>query len=120
MGSPDSQPTSASTAELPPLPNFSQQGNQPQTGKQDLLASLMSGIAPIKKNVDAINQAVKEIVKLGTIPGAEQIGAQIIALANQLTPMAAQNLLNPMGGSVQPGQGQDLQMMPPPGGPAPM
>lgn len=80
----------------------------------------MSGIAPIKKNTDAIIQAAKEIVKLGTIPGAEQIAAQIISLATSLVPMAAQNLLNPMGGAVQGDSGGLSQMPPPPGGPAPM
>ncbi|MDE2102404.1 MAG: hypothetical protein KGL39_34475 [Patescibacteria group bacterium] len=115
------QPTSAASASLPPLPDFGGNGggggNGPQTGNQDALASLMSGIAPIKKNTDAIIQAAKEIVKLGTIPGAEQIAAQIISLATSLVPMAAQNLLNPMGGAAQ---GSMSQMLPPPGGPAPL
>jgi hypothetical protein len=112
----------AASQSLPPLPDFGGDSNAPQTGNQDALAALMSGIAPIKKHTDAIIQAAKEIVKLGTIPGAEQIASQIISLATSLVPMAAQNLLNPMGGG--PAQGGNPggmdQMLPPPGGPAPM
>lgn len=113
-GGPDGSPA-ASVSELPPLPDFNQSGNsQPQGGKQDVLASLMSGVAPVKKHVDNIVQSAKEIVKLGVIPGSEQVAAQIISLATTLVPMAAQNLLNPMGGqAVGP-------MLPPPGGPAPL
>lgn len=112
-------------APMPPLPDFNTDPNtQPQTGNKDVLASLMSGIAPIKKSVDTILEESKKIVKAGVIPGSEQVVAQIVALATSLLPMAAQNLLNPMGGggSMGPGLGQDqsMQMLPPSGGPAPM
>lgn len=112
---------------MPPLPNFdtAPQSNQ-EAGKQDVMSALMSGIAPVKNSVDSINQACRMIVKSGVIPGAEQICGQIISLATQLLPMAAQNLLQPQGGSVQPGGGAQgggpgqMSMLPPPGGPAPM
>ena len=125
VGQPDRTPTSAgaSAAELPPLPDLNTKPtDQTQTGNKDVLAALMTGIGPIKKHTDAIVQAAKEIVKSGTIPGAEQIAAQIISLATSLVPMAAQNLLNPMGasgGAVQGGNDVGA-MMPPSGGPAPM
>lgn len=113
-GGPDGSPAMG-VSELPPLPDLNQGGDtQGQGGNQDMLASLMSGIGPVKKHADNIVQSAKEIVKLGVIPGSEQIAAQIIALATSLVPMAAQNLLNPMGSqSVGP-------MLPPPGGPAPL
>jgi hypothetical protein len=95
------------------------------------MASLMSGIAPIKSSVDAINAACKQIVQSGVIPGAEQICGQIVALTTQLLPMAAQNILQPMQGQQAPGGGTAGAgtltmpgglgpMLPPPGGPPPM
>lgn len=113
-GGPDGTPGVEPSA-LPPLPDFDHGGtSQPQTGNQNTLAALMSGVAPVKKSVDSIVQEAKNIVKLGVIPGGEQIAAQIISLATSLVPMAAQNVLNPMGGqAVGP-------MLPPPGGPVPM
>ena len=110
---------------MPPLPDFdtAPQSNQ-DSGKQDVMSALMSGIAPVKSSVDAINNACRMIVKSGTIPGAEQICGQIISLATQLLPMAAQNLLQPQGGMQQAPQGSQgpggMSMLPPPGGPAPM
>jgi len=119
VGSPDRTPTpaGAAAADLPPLPDFDKSGDSGmQSGKQDMLSSLMSGIGPVKKHADTIVQSAKEIVKLGVIPGAEQVAAQIISLATSLVPMAAQNLLNPMGG-----QGGSVgPMLPPPGGPQPL
>lgn len=120
VGNSDAMPSNS--APLPPLPDLQ---SAPQTnneqGHQDVMAALMSGIAPVKSSVDSINQACKMIVKSGVIPGAEQICGQIISLATSLLPMAAQNLLQPAGGG-QPQQGGpgQMSMLPPPGGPAPM
>jgi hypothetical protein len=72
---------------------------------------MLAGIAPVKMAVDQINQAVKTIVQSGAIPGFEQVGAQIIALANSALPMAAQNALQPGG------QGGGPTGPPPPPGP---
>jgi len=122
VGQADGNPTNAASAPLPPLPDMNTGGDtQPQTGNKDVLASLMSGVGPVKKHADTIVQSAKEIVKMGVIPGAEQVAAQIISLATSLVPMAAQNLLNPMGGAVQSGNSSGMgQMLPPPGGPAPL
>ena len=118
-GQGDANPTRAASAPLPPLPDLNGGGDtQPQTGAKDTLAALMSGVGPVKKHADNIVNSAKEIVKMGVIPGAEQIAAQIISLAVSLVPMAAQNLLNPMGGAG--GSGAVGPMLPPPGGPAPM
>lgn len=59
------------------------------------MASLMSGIAPIKAAVDAILMACKQIVQSGAIPGSEQACGQIVALATSLLPMAAQQVMMP-------------------------
>ncbi len=86
-------------------------GSGPQPSGPQGLAAMMSGIMPVKTGVDAINQAVKQIAGAGIIPGAGQILEQIVALANSLLPMAAQNALQPSG-SPGPGGGP-----PPPPGP---
>jgi len=64
------------------------------------MAQVISGIAPVKTAVDGISAACKQIVQSGAVPGAEQICAQIIALATSLLPMAAQQALQPgLGGT---------------------
>lgn len=89
---------SAQAAPLPPLPDMG--GNKgasaapPDQGSA--FAALLSGIMPVKTSVEAINAACKKIVQSGAVPGSEQICAQIVALANQLVPMAAQQA---MGGN---------------------
>lgn len=85
----------------------------------------MSGVAPVKNAVDAINAACKSIVQSGAVPGSEQVCGQIIALSSSLLPMAIQQATQPgMGGqSAAPGAGgpPGLGAMPPsPGGPAPI
>lgn len=111
-------PSAVTAASLPPLPDLSSSASagagsdQPNSG---ILAALMSGVAPVKMQVDTINKACQEIAKLGTIPGAEQICGQIVALATSMLPMAAQSAMG-MGGG---GQGMSA-MPPPPNGPAPM
>ncbi len=116
-------PSSSTSAALPPLPDLSggPGGGQGQPGG-DPMAMIMAGLAPIKQAVGGIQGACKSIVQSGAIPGAEQICGQIVALANSLLPMAAQNLLQPgMGGSgnAPPAPGGGGMGMPPPPGPPP-
>jgi hypothetical protein len=59
------------------------------------MSAIMSGIAPVKAGVDAILAAAKAIVQSGSIPGAEQVCGQIVALATSLLPMAAQQAMQP-------------------------
>lgn len=97
-------PGSAAAAPLPPLPDFSSQANAGPAPQADPMASLISGIAPVKGAVDSILAACKSIVQSGAIPGGEQVCGQIVALATSLLPMAAQQALQPgMGGG--PSQG---------------
>ena len=99
-------PSAASASQLPPLPDFSAQGggSGPST-PPSFLASIMSGIAPVKNAVDSINAACKQIVQSGSVPGAEQVCGQIVALAQSLLPMAAQQALQPTGPAPGPGVG---------------
>lgn len=84
------------------------------------MQALLMGVMPVKTGVDSILGACKQIVQSGAIPGAEQICGQIMALATQLLPMAASQMMGPSAGmqgggippvTVTPNQG------PPPGGP---
>src|SRR5258708_18422431 len=87
--------------QLPPLPDLSASapgGSPSPGGPASPMAGLLSAIAPIKAAVDQIHQACAQIVQSGAIPGAEQICAQLVALSQSLLPMAAQNLMQPMGG----------------------
>ena len=120
--SPGANPQVAA-APLPPLPNLpSAPGSGDAGPAPGLLDALISGIAPVKNSVDQINMACKTIVQTGTVPGAEQVCAQIVALASSLLPMAAQAAMQggAMGGGIGGGTGGGMQMPPPPGGPAPM
>jgi hypothetical protein len=109
-------PTSAASAPAPPLPNLQSGGDQKQSGSNPL-ASIMSGIQPIKTAVDSITAACKTVVQSGVIPGSEQICGQIVALATSLLPMAAQQVLQPGGGgggSIPPvSSGGGLTAVPP-------
>jgi hypothetical protein len=79
----------------------------------------MGAIGPVKDSVTAINMACQKIVQSGSVPGSEQICAQIVGLANQLLPMAVQQMSQ--GGMMGQGQGPGAPIPPPPGaGPAPM
>lgn len=100
-------------------------------GQGGFLAQIMSGLAPVKQGVDAINAAAKQIVQSGAVPGAEQICGQIVALATSLLPMAAQGMLGSMGGGMGQGAGPggppsggggipSAGAPPPPGGPQPI
>lgn len=95
-------PQSPGAAPLPPLPNLSG-GNGGGTASQGSapggFEQALSGAAPVKSGVDMILAGVKQIVKSGVIPGAEQIGGQIVALAVSFLPMAAQSLMQPSGGT---------------------
>ncbi len=84
------------------------------------MSALVSGIAPVKRAVDAILAAAKAIVQSGAVPGAEQVCGQIVALATSLLPMAAQQALQP--GMSGPGAGVPPPGAGPggPGGPGPM
>ena len=99
--------TSAAAAPLPPLPDLQSGGSgaaQPPD-QQNSMASLISGIAPVKQAVDMILAGVKQIVQSGIIPGAEQPCAQIASLATSFLPMAAQQILQPGGGGSAPPAG---------------
>lgn len=104
----------AQSAPLPPLPDLSGQSSAPGAAQpgNGAFAALLAGITPVKTAVDAINMACKQVVQSGAIPGSEQICAQIIALANQLVPMAAQQAMG--------GQSAGPAPMQPPGGPVPV
>lgn len=114
------QPTaSASAAPLPPLPDLQSSagtGGAPGgAGQQDLMASLLSGIAPVKQGVDMILQGAKMVVQSGAVAGAEQPCAQIVALATSLLPMAAQQALQPGSGGAVPPAGAPQGGIPPMG-----
>jgi hypothetical protein len=95
---PTSLGSSPATAPLPPLPNL-RGGERPgRKTKDNSMATLMSGIMPVKSGVDSILSACQQIVRSGVIPGAEQVCGQIIALATALLPMAAQQVLQPGAG----------------------
>jgi hypothetical protein len=96
-------PTGAGSQSLPPLNLPSGGAGGSGAGPQDPMASLMSGLGPIKASVDGIVSACKQIVQSGAVPGAEQVCGQIIAMATSLLPMAAQSMLQPGGGAPQPG-----------------
>lgn len=86
------------------------------------MAGFLSGLMPVKSAVDGINGACQSIVQSGAVPGAEQVCAQIVALANSLVPMAAQNLLGAAGqmqggGMPPPPPGMPPPVAPGPGGP---
>jgi hypothetical protein len=120
------------SAPLPPLPNLGGGGSSQGQGQADPMAAILAQIAPVKHAVDGITSACKQIVQSGSIPGSEQICGQIIALAQGLIPMAAQNMFGGMGsgaaagGSGGPppppgvggaGGGSGIPMPPPPNGP---
>lgn len=88
--------SSPGAAPLPPLPNLSGSGaGAAPGGSQAGMASMLSGIAPIKASVDQILAACKQIVQSGSIPGAEQVCGQIVALSTSLLPMAVQQAVQP-------------------------
>ena len=75
------------------------------------MASIMSGLAPVKAGVDQILAGAKAVVQSQAIPGAEQVCGQIVALATSLLTMAAQSAMQPgqaggQGGPIQPVGGQ--------------
>ena len=103
---------------LPPLPASGSGGPQSGSTPPAFLASIMSGIAPVKNAVDQIQSACQQIVQSKAIPGSEQICGQIVALAQSLVPMAAQNILQPgMAGGAQAPSGAPALPQPP--GPPP-
>ena len=114
----------ASQAPLPPLPDLSAGpkggAGAASTSPPSFLASIMSGIAPVKNSVDTIQAECRKIVQSKAVPGSEQICSQIVALAQSLVPMAAQNALQPgmTGGAQAPASAP--AMPPPPGPPPPM
>jgi hypothetical protein len=108
----------AATASLPPLPDLSSNSQSAGGEPPNALASILSGIAPVKSAVDQINQACASIIKSGSVPGAEQICGQIVAMATSLLPMAAQNAFQPAGAGGP--QGGMTPMPPSPGGPPPI
>lgn len=128
MPDPITSPSAVTAQPLPPLPDLSAASaaspGAASTQPPGFLSALMSGILPVKQSVDAINAACKQIVQSGAIPGSESICSQIVALATSLLPMAAQSVLQPMGGmggmggvaGAVPGG----PMPPPPGGPQPI
>ena len=120
--------SSASAAPMPPLPELSTAAaaggsGSPTAQPPGVLSSLLMGIAPVKQAVDQINAACQQIVQSGTVPGSEQICAQIVSAANSLLPMAAQNALAPLSQmqGIAAGPGGRLSAPPlPPGAPPPV
>ena len=111
--------SAAASAPLPPLPDLPAApdaggGGSASADPSGFLSSVLSGIAPVKMAVDQIHSACQQIVQSGSVPGAEQICGQIVALASSLLPMAAQQALQPAAG------GSAIGMMAPPGLPAPV
>lgn len=116
-----------SAAPLPPLPNLPAApmagGAGAPAGAPGFLSAILSGIAPVKSAVDQIQMACRQIVQSGSVPGGEQICAQIVALAASLLPVAAQNAVQNSGmGAGGPGMGMGglSPLPPPPGGPQPI
>ena len=103
--SPSASGMSPAAAPLPPLPDLPPGGQSPSQGGG--MASLVSGLAPIKSAVDQILKACQVIVQSGSIPGAEQPCGQIVALATSLLPTAVTQALHPgpQQGSQPQGQG---------------
>lgn len=108
--------TSAGTAPLPPLPDLPAQPAAASAKQGGFLKAILQGTQPVQDAVTSIQQACKQVVTSGAVPGSEQICAQIIALAQQLVPMAVQQAMGGQGG-VAPQGGQPLT--PPPGPQAP-
>lgn len=105
--------TSAGAAPLPPLPDLPTQPAAALPKQGGFLKAILAGTQPVQDAVTAIQQACKQIVVSGAVPGSEQIAAQIIALANQFVPMAVQQAMGGQGG------GQPQGLTPPPGGAPP-
>ena len=100
---------SAGAAPLPPLPDLPAQPAAAAPTQGGFLKAILQGTQPVQDAVTSIQQACKQVVVSGAVPGSEQICAQIIALAQQLVPMAVQQAMGGQGG----------QMTPPPGGAPP-
>jgi len=110
-----SSSTPPGAAPLPPLPDLSGGSKSAGAAPGGNMASLISGLAPVKMEVDNILMSCKKLVQSGAIPGAEQPCSQIVALATSLLPMAAQQMMQPGGqGPQAAGPGP---VGPPPGGP---
>lgn len=110
--SPAPNSSSPGAAPLPPLPNLSSGGSTGGApGQQSGMAAIISGLAPVKAAVEQIQDACRQIVQSGAVPGSEQACAQIIALSNSLLTIAAQSALQPGTGG-----GQGAGGIPPVGG----
>jgi len=86
---------------LPPLPDLQSKGGTGggQTGTQpDVMASLISGIAPVKNGVDMAMKGIQMIAQSGAVPGVEQILAPMIQQLNSILVMTAQQAMQPGGG----------------------
>ena len=100
---------SAGAAPLPPLPDLPAQPAAPAKG--GFLKAILQGTQPVQDAVTSIQQACKQIVQSGAIPGSEQLCAQFLQIAQQFVPMAVQQAMG--------GQGQGALTPPPQGGPPP-
>lgn len=92
------------------MPDLPAQPSAAAPKQGGFLKAILAGTQPVQDAVTAIQQACKQIVVSGAVPGSEQIAAQIIGLANQLVPMAVQQAMGGQGG------GQPQGLTPPPGG----
>lgn len=107
----------ASSAPYPPLPDLNSDGGGSQAPMPGgFMQTLMAAVGPVQQAVSGINAACQQIVQSGSVPGAEQICAQIVALAQQLTVMAMQQAAQPqMGGGASGSMGAPIA--PPAGAP---
>lgn len=105
---------------MPPLPDMQTGPSQGQMGgdPNSALAAILAGIQPVKMGVDAIRAACQQIVQSGAVPGSEQICGQIVSLATQLVPLAAQQAMQPMAAGG--GAGGDMGVAPPAGAAPPL
>ena len=81
-------------APLPPLPDLNSAGTPPQQPNSPI-KDLVSGLGPVKAEVDNIMKSCKKIVQSGAVPGAEQVCSQIMALGTGLLALAAQSAMIP-------------------------
>ncbi len=80
------------------------------------MASIISGVAPVKMAVDKGLEAVQEIAKSGMIPNADQVLSPLIQAFNSILVMTMQQAMQPAQGA-RPGAGPFSLSGMPGGGP---
>ena len=127
-------PTAAAKAPLPPLGKISKGGAPAAPGRGDFLKSMVSGVAPVERGVNIVNQGLDMIRSAGIVD--PQILNQFKIMVNALIPYSLQQLmipgrapqgsmppaigqagLPPAGSAPPPGPGPGMGAPPPPGPP---